>query len=206
MQLKNRFFTIDKTYGPEEIKEKGSRFIAYLFHINSKEEANSIIKDMNKKYHDATHVCFAYRLGKGEELYFRYNDNGEPKGTAGLPIYKEIKSKDYYNVLITVIRYYGGIKLGTGGLTRAYAQSARKVLNSSKKVATLIRRSASVFSPYDFTGDMKQIINHYSVKIYKQDYLSNGVNMVLSIPEEIFKEIEKTISDRSKGKVKLKSK
>lgn len=206
MLLKNRFFTIDKNYGPEEIKEKGSRFISYSFHITSKEEATSIIKNLNKKYHDATHVCFAYRLGNGKELYFRYNDNGEPGGTAGLPIYKEIKANDYYNVLIAVIRYYGGVKLGTGGLTRAYAQSARKILDSSKKIAVLIRRSASIFFPFDFTGEIMQIINHYSIKIYKQNYLSDGVNMILSIPEEIFNEIDKIVSDKSKGKVKLKHK
>ncbi len=206
MLLKNRFFTVDKNYGPEEIKEKGSRFITYLFRITSKEEATSIIKDLNKKYHDATHVCFAYRLGNGKELYFRYNDNGEPGGTAGLPIYKEIKAKEYYNVLIAVIRYYGGIKLGTGGLTRAYAQSARKILDSSKKIAVLIRRSASIFFPFDFTGEIMQIINHYSINIYKQNYLSDGVNMVLSIPEENFNEIDKLISDKSKGNIKLKPK
>ncbi|MCU0286787.1 MAG: YigZ family protein [Acidobacteria bacterium] len=195
------FYTIDKIYGPEEIKEKGSRFIAYLYPVDTKETVDTFINLLWKNYYDATHVCFACRLGKGEEQYVRCNDDGEPSGTAGLPIYHEIKSKDYFNVLAAVIRYYGGVKLGTGGLTRAYSQAARKVLDLTAKITIQIKQKISLSFPFNFTGEIMQIVNRFSIYILKQEYSADGIRMELDVPIGKVEEIKKQLIERSSGKI-----
>ena len=198
------FFTIDKEYGPEEIKEKGSRFISYLYPVKTKEAADMIIARLRKKYHDSTHVCFAYRLGSGKEDYFRYNDDGEPSGTAGLPIYNEIKSKEYFNTLVAVIRYYGGTKLGTGGLTRAYGQVAKKVLDISERVTIHVKKRVFISFPFDFTGEMMQVVNRFGLDIVKQDYRADGIHMLLEVPIAKVDEVSKRVIERSGGKIKMR--
>jgi uncharacterized YigZ family protein len=205
MKVIESFFTVDREYGPEEIKEKGSRFISYLYPVKTKETADTIIARLRKKYHDSTHVCFAYRLGNGDEDYFRYNDNGEPSGTAGLPIYNEIKSKEYFNTLVAVIRYYGGTKLGTGGLTRAYGQAAKKVLDVSQRVTIHVKQKVSIFFPFDFTGEIMQVVNRFSLDVVKQDYSAHGVQMQLEIPVAKLDDVSKQIIDRSNGKIRLEN-
>jgi uncharacterized YigZ family protein len=198
------FFTIDKQYGPEELKQKGSRFIAYLYPVETKGATESIVAGLRKKYYDASHVCFAYRLGEGHEAYFRYNDDGEPSGTAGLPIYNEIKSKQYFNVLAVVVRYFGGTKLGTGGLTRAYGQAAKKVLDISKRIIVHIKQRVSVSFPFDFTGEIMQLVNRFSLEIVNRDYSADGILMQLDVPVGKVGEVEQQVIDRSGGKIRLK--
>lgn len=198
------FFTIDGEYGPEEFKEKGSRFISYLFPVGSREEADAVIARLRKKYYDSTHVCFAYRLGNGREDYFRYNDDGEPSGTAGLPIYNEIRSKAYFNVLAAVVRYYGGTKLGTGGLTRAYGQAAKNVLEVSKAVTVHVKHRVSVSFPFDFTGEIMQVVNRFALDIVKQDYSPGGIYMELDVPVAKVTEVGRQIVERSGGKIGIK--
>ena len=197
------YFTIDREHGPEEVKEKGSRFISYLFPVADKDTINRIIKKLRKKFHNATHVCFAYRLKGGEWESSYTNDDGEPAGTAGIPIYNEIKNKKYFNVLLVVVRYFGGVKLGTGGLTRAYSFSARKVLDISEKVSKYLKKNYEVSFPFDFTGDMMQIVKKFSIDILKKDYSSDGIYMHISIPAGVINEVKKTISGRSNGKIEL---
>ncbi len=203
-RLIESFFTIQKEYGPEEIKEKGSRFISYIFPVGKKEAADTIITGLRKKYYDASHVCFAYRLGKGQEVYFRYNDDGEPSGTAGLPIYNEIKRKQYFNVLAVVVRYFGGTKLGTGGLTRAYGQAAKKVLDISTRITVHIKQRVTVSFPFDFTGEIMQLVNRFSLEIVNRDYSADGIVMQLDVPVNKVGEVKQQIIDRSGGKIRLK--
>ncbi|MCP4154955.1 MAG: hypothetical protein GY757_44945 [bacterium] len=198
------YLTIDKEYGPEEFKEKGSRFVSYLYPADSKETADTILAAMRKKFYDSTHVCFAYRLGHGKEDYFRFNDDGEPSGTAGLPIYNEIKSKKYFNVLVAVVRYYGGTKLGTGGLTRAYGQSAKMVLEVSGEVIIHLKKRLSVSFPFDFTGEIMQVVNRFGLDIVNQEYSAEGIDMLLDIPVIKVEDVAKQIIERSGGKIKIK--
>jgi uncharacterized YigZ family protein len=197
------FLTIDQTFGPEEIKEKGSRFISFIYPVKTKDAAETAIAGLRKKYYDSTHVCFAYRLGEGVESYFRYNDDGEPSGTAGLPIYNEIKSKSYFNILAAVVRYYGGTKLGTGGLTRAYGRAAKLVLDASVPVTVRITCSVSLSLPYDFTGELMHLINRFSIYIQKQEYSSGGIDIELDVPVAALEEFKHLITERSGGKIKL---
>lgn len=201
--LPERYFTIGKIYGPEEIKEKGSRFLAYLYPVATAAEIDSIIAELRKKYHDATHVCFAFRLGKGTEAYFRSSDDGEPSGTAGLPIYNEIKNKEYLNVLAVVIRYFGGTKLGTGGLARAYAAATRKIIERAKTLTIRIKKEISLEFPYQFAGEIMKVIHRSALDIVKQEYTGTGVSLKLAVPVTRVKEVEKTLADISKGQLKF---
>jgi len=112
----------------EEIlfKEKGSKFIGFGFSVDDESEAKKYLENLWQKYPDATHICYAYRLGVNGEIY-RANDDGEPSGSAGLPIYNQIISKEITNVLVASVRYYGGTKLGVSGLIKAYKLSAQMV-------------------------------------------------------------------------------
>jgi uncharacterized YigZ family protein len=198
------YYTIGKIYGPEEIKEKGSRFLAYLYPVATAAEIDSIIGKLRKKYHEASHVCFAFRLGKGTEEYFRCNDDGEPNATAGLPIYNEIKSKEYLNVLAVVIRYFGGTKLGTGGLARTYAAAARKVIGKATTSTVRITKEISLEFPYVFTGEIMKIIHRFALDIIKQEYTDRGVLINLAVPVARMKEVEKILTDISKGQLKFR--
>lgn len=197
------FLTIGKSCGPEELKEKGSRFISYLYPVSTPEEAESLIAGLRKKYHDATHVCFAFRLGEGKEDYFRFSDDGEPGGTAGLPIYNEIKSKGFFNVLAAVIRYFGGSKLGTGGLVRAYAGAARKVIDTAETIPIYIKKEVLLDFPYDFTGEMMQIVNRFSLEVVRREYTDKGVSMKLAVPLASLNKVAQAVADITNGKLQL---
>ena len=122
----NITYTI-KTNGEYEFVEKKSRFISYAYFVDSVELTEKYLKELRKKYYDARHICYAYILNS--PVVEKCSDDGEPNGTAGYPILNVIKKKNLTNVLVAVVRYFGGIKLGAGGLTRAYTKACAGVLN-----------------------------------------------------------------------------
>ncbi len=197
------YHTIKQPYGPEEFKEKGSRFLSYLFPVSTLKEVETRISELRKKYHDANHVCPAFRLGEGTEEYIRFSDDGEPGGTAGLPIFNEIKSKNYFNILAVVIRYFGGIKLGTGGLVRAYSASARQVLQTAQSVTVYLKKKLILEFPYEFTGEIMQVVNRYDLDIVNRDYTGTGAALHLAIPVGRVDEVARSVSDISGGKLRL---
>ena len=125
----SRFVTIAHE-GKSIVREKMSRFLAFALPASSAEEAKSIIADFTNRYHDARHVCWAYMTG-ADRAEYQSSDNGEPSGTAGKPILGQINSLGLTNVVVIVVRYFGGIKLGTSGLIAAYRQAAREALEDS---------------------------------------------------------------------------
>jgi len=201
--MRSSFKTIEYDCGPVEIKERGSKFISFVYPVSSKEEAEGMVKDLRVEYHDATHVCYAYVLGAGEEDYFRYNDDGEPSGTAGIPIYNEIKRLQLFNVLVAVVRYFGGTRLGTGGLARAYGQSARLVLESATTVEKQITRRFEFHLPFDLQGEMMSVINHLDINIVSQDYDAEGVYIELSVPLRAVEEFKNAVAEKSAGRIVL---
>jgi uncharacterized YigZ family protein len=132
--------TIKTISAPSEaiFKEKRSKFLAFAYPVENETEIKEKITFLKKKYHDARHHCYAYILGADKSTY-RMNDDGEPSGTAGRPIHGQLLSKEVTNVLIIVVRYFGGVKLGTGGLRVAYKLSAKEALEN----ATIIEKSVS---------------------------------------------------------------
>ena len=196
-----QFKTVFKTTQPIEIKEKNSRFISQCFHISTKDEAEEIVKKLWKEHYDCTHICFAYILGEGEITTFRYSDDGEPSGTAGLPIYNEILHKELFNVLVTSVRYYGGIKLGTGGLTRTYGASARAALDSCEVETVIIKKEVKVDIPFDFTGIAMSYIGRFDgLEIKSTTYTESGSTITVSIPIASVERFTADLIEKSCGK------
>ena len=129
-------------------KEKGSKFFSFVFPVKDLSEVKSILGELKKKYYDATHHCYAYILGFEKEV-FRMNDDGEPSSTAGKPIYGQLQSKNLTNVLLVVIRYFGGTKLGVSGLIKAYKTAAAECLSAAMIVEKKVRLSYKVMFPYE---------------------------------------------------------
>lgn len=126
------------TKGDHEIKIKGSRFIGRARPCQTEQEAEDRIAALRKKFYNATHNCFAYRVGLEKNKKFKYSDDGEPSGTAGKPIYDIIEGRDLTNILVVVTRYFGGTKLGTGGLVRAYGEAAAESIKAAGVAEKLI--------------------------------------------------------------------
>lgn len=162
-----------------EIVVKASRFIGSLAPAASKEEAMGYVEDIRKEFYDATHNCFAYRLGPNG-LNFRTADDGEPSGSAGKPILFEMQKANVSDVVVVVTRYYGGTKLGVGGLARAYAAAAEEVLKLCTKLDVIQTKSLRVFCVYEDVNIIKRLLHHYAAK-YEETY-GDAVEFVADIP------------------------
>jgi uncharacterized YigZ family protein len=150
-------------------KEKSSKFIAFAVPVKSEVEVNEQLKAIKKEYHDANHHCFAYRLGFEKEL-FRYSDDGEPSGTAGKPIYGQLLSFDLTNILLIVVRYFGGTKLGVSGLIRAYKTSARGVINVSNIITKTLNEVFDVEFEYQNMNAVMRILKESETKPLENNF------------------------------------
>ena len=149
--------------------EKRSKFISFAFYVESEEETKEILDDLRSKYYDARHVCYAYLIGH-DDIQYRANDDGEPSGTAGRPILGQIRSFELTNVLIAVVRYFGGIKLGTGGLIVAYKAAAADALSNAMIVSRTIDEVLSFKFEYPFMNDVMRIIKDMDAAVLEQDF------------------------------------
>lgn len=149
--------------------EKRSKFIAYAVPVRTVEEVKEQVEKFRKQYYDARHVCWAYMLGH-ERKNFRANDDGEPSGTAGKPILGQINSNELTNVLVVVIRYFGGIKLGTGGLIVAYKAAAAEVLAVAEVEERTVDVDIKVIYEYPFMNGVMRIIKEMNVEIVSQSF------------------------------------
>ena len=146
----------------EVYKEKGSKFISLAFPVTTQEEIKEIVKDIKKEYFDARHHCYAYILGYNKSV-FRLNDDGEPSSTAGKPIYGQLQSKNLTNILVVVVRYFGGTKLGVSGLIQAYKQATIDVLDNSKIIEKTVDEIYSVCFEYSLMNDVMKIMKEYDL-------------------------------------------
>ena len=175
-----------------ELTEKKSKFIANLIYIESKEQAQNVIKDFKKKYHDARHNCYAYRVIEEDSIYEKSSDDGEPSGTAGGPILNILQKNNLCNVLVIVTRYFGGILLGTGGLVRCYSNSTIGALEKSE--ITEIVQGVQYLIQIDYSNfeNLKRFFNKNNISILKIDYnelITCQVQMDLDIKENFLKEV-----------------
>lgn len=159
--------------------EKRSKFLAFAIPVSTLDEVKEHLKFYEKKYFDARHVCYAYMLG-AERSDYRANDNGEPSGTAGRPILGQINSFGLTDVLIVVVRYFGGIKLGTSGLIVAYKAAAQEALNSADIIEKTVDEDVSFSFEYPFLNDVMRIVKEESPEIVSQDF-DNDCQMTLRI-------------------------
>ena len=167
----NSFLSI-KTESKGYFKDKGSKFLSFAFPVKTVEESLSIIKQKRKEFYDATHICYAYMLGN-ERNTFRINDDGEPSGTAGKPILGQINSKVLTNILVIVVRYFGGILLGTSGLINAYKNAASEVLNNAEIVEIAIEKQLKITCGYDDLNFIIRLIKDLEVKVIHQNMSVN---------------------------------
>lgn len=173
-----------------QVVEKKSKFIANMFYIESMEEADRIIKETKKKYHDARHNCFAYILetGEYEGLLVKYNDDGEPSGTAGAPMLNILANEGLSNVLVIVTRYFGGILLGTGGLVRAYSEAVKEALKEADFVEKAMGYIATLEVEYNDLDKTKYYLKQKNVKIVDIEYAENVV-LKIEVKKDFIEEL-----------------
>ena len=168
-----------KTEGEGYYTEKRSKFLAFAHHVTSVEEIKDILAHYRKKYYDARHVCYAYMLGP-ERTEFRANDDGEPSSTAGKPILGQINSQELTDILIVVVRYYGGVNLGTSGLIVAYREAASDAIAHSEIETRQVEELVTYSFAYPMMNDVMRIIKEMQPRIVSQTY-DNTCEIRLSI-------------------------
>lgn len=169
----------EKAIGEGFYSEKRSKFLAFAHHVDSVEEALEIVKAYKKKYYDARHCCYAYRI-RPDGTDCRANDDGEPSSTAGKPILGQIDSHGLTNTLVCVIRYFGGVKLGTGGLIVAYREAASDALEKSEIEERFVEEEVAFTFTYPMMNDVMKIIKEMNPRIVSQVF-DNTCEIVLSI-------------------------
>lgn len=172
--------------------EKRSKFLAFAFPVENVEEVKMHVAAIQKQYYDARHACYAYMLG-AERTDFRANDNGEPSGTAGKPILGQINSYGLTNILIVVVRYFGGIKLGTSGLIVAYRQAAIEALENATIVERTIDDDISFSYEFPFMNEVMKVVKELNPQIISQDYDMNCA-MTLRIRRGMMPQLRERLS------------
>lgn len=175
----DEYKTITNKIGEGTYSEKRSKFLAFSHHVETLDEVKEIVASYRKKYYDARHVCYAYMLGV-ERTEFRANDDGEPSSTAGKPILGQINSNDLTDILIIVVRYYGGVNLGTGGLIVAYKAAAALAIEDSVQETRQVEELVKYDFPYVMMNDVMRVVKEMQPRIVSQEY-DNTCSITLSI-------------------------
>ena len=188
----DEYKTITNKIGEGTYSEKRSKFLAFSHHVETLDEVKGIVAAYRKKYYDARHVCYAYMLG-AERTEFRANDDGEPSSTAGKPILGQINSHDLTDILIIVVRYYGGVNLGTGGLIVAYKATAALAIEDSIQETRQVEELVKYDFPYVMMNDVMRVVKEMQPRIVSQEY-DNTCSITLSI--------RKSEADTLRGRLK----
>ncbi|MAB49764.1 MAG: YigZ family protein [Flavobacteriaceae bacterium] len=167
MLTEDTYKTISKPSIGELFKDKNSKFIGYAFHVENEDQIKTHIEEVKKEHYSARHWCYAYQLGT-ETTTFRANDDGEPNNSAGMPIYGQIQSFEVTNVLVIVVRYYGGVKLGVGGLINAYKTGAQFALEASEIVEKTINKQFILKFEYKNMSKVMRILKENQIEILNQ--------------------------------------
>jgi uncharacterized YigZ family protein len=165
---KDEFLTLEKP-AQGTYKEKGSRFLGFAFPVESEDQVKTRLERIKNQYHDARHHCYAYRLGADHQT-FRMNDDGEPSSTAGRPIYGQIQSYQLTNVLVVVVRYFGGTLLGTSGLIRAYKQAAGEALKQAKIIKKTVKSLYQLEFDYALMGEVMRLLHETGIQPYEREF------------------------------------
>lgn len=181
--MTDEYKTITEVIGEGFYSEKRSKFLAFAHHVETIDEIKDILASYRKKYYDARHVCYAYVLG-ADKTDFRANDDGEPSSTAGKPILGQINSYDLTNVLVIVVRYYGGVNLGTGGLIVAYRTAAADALDHATIETRLVEEVITYSFPYPMMNAVMRVIKEMQPRIVSQTF-DNTCSISMSIRQEM---------------------
>lgn len=166
--MEDFYFTIKKPTEAVLFKDKNSKFYGYVYPVTNEEQIKGYIIALKKEHHAGRHWCYAYQIGNINSHY-RTNDDGEPNNSAGMPIYGQIQSFNLTNVLVVVVRYFGGVKLGMGGLIQAYKTTAQMAIEISEIVKKTINQTYEVCFEYKNIHIVMRIVKEYHLKILKQD-------------------------------------
>ncbi len=178
--MKNTGYQTIKTDSRGYFKDRGSKFLAFAFPAANENDINNKLDNLRREYHDARHHCYAWRLG-AEKDQFRANDDGEPSGTAGRPILGQIEKHDLTNILIIVIRYFGGTLLGTGGLINAYRSAAADAIERSVIVTKTVDQIISVSFPYESMNNVMKIVKDERAEQIDQNF-GTDCNLLIRVP------------------------
>ncbi|HNX60896.1 MAG TPA: YigZ family protein [Spirochaetota bacterium] len=190
-----------REYFSAEIDVKRSRFLAELFPVSTQEEARTLLKSQKDKYFDATHVVHAFVLGSTGGI-LGCSDDGEPSGTAGKPVLNVLKGSDVTGAMLTVTRWFGGTLLGTGGLVKAYGDSAKAVISVAKLFEIIPMTKFSVSMPYDLFEKIKRDLPVFEVVISSEDF-GSAVDLQGMIPDSRADEFVRRVNDQSSGRVRV---
>ncbi|NQV78400.1 MAG: YigZ family protein [Lutibacter sp.] len=193
MSNKDTYKTIEIANGDVIFKEKGSKFIGYIFPVTSEEEVKIHIDELKKKHHTARHWCYAWQLGI-EEVKYRANDDGEPNNSAGQPIYGQLLSFDITNVLIVIVRYFGGTKLGVGGLISAYKTTAKLTLDESTIVKRTVDINFQLIFEYKDMNKVMRIIKENNIDV-KNQTMNLNCEYLISVRKKNAQKIEQLFID-----------
>jgi len=185
-----------------ELKEKGSRFICRAKPVSTREQAENFISSICQKHYDATHNCYAYRIGRDKDIITRYNDDGEPAGTAGKPILQAITTRGLTNVVVVVTRYFGGTKLGTGGLVRAYGGTAVLALDKAEIIVEYLKTNVKIIYTYQFSNLVRNLIDKYNAEIIATDY-GDLVQQNIKIRKSKTNDFINQLTNKSSGNVQV---
>ncbi len=162
----HEYKTIAKPVENILLKEKGSKFIGYAYPINNDDDLKNVLDKIRTEHPKATHHCYAFRIGLNGENY-RANDDGEPSGSAGLPIYNQLLANEITNVIVIVVRYYGGTKLGVSGLVKTYKESAKITLEESQIITKELETDVHISFPFSIQNTIFTLLGKYDAKILK---------------------------------------
>jgi uncharacterized YigZ family protein len=166
---------VPKAEGRGEVRDRASRFFGVAVRTSSPSAAEDVLEELRRRYHDATHVAFAWRIGAGPGLRLRASDAGEPAGTAGRPIAAAIESAGLTDTLVAVVRYFGGTKLGTGGLSRAYRLAAERALASAGAETVFETARVAVRCPYEKSGPLRRLLDPPAVRLVSERFTPEPV-------------------------------
>lgn len=181
-----------KSLSEGQYSEKRSKFLAFALPVENVDEVRELVAQYQKKYYDARHACYAYMIGADRHT-FRANDNGEPSGTAGKPILGQINSNELTNILIIVVRYFGGIKLGTSGLIQAYKAAAAEAISNAEIVTKTVDENLSVAYEFPMMNSVMKVIKDLNPKIISQGY-ETDCTMTLQIRRGMIPELKSRLS------------
>ena len=199
-ETKDTYKTITEASPESLFKDRGSKFFGYAFPVTSEGDIDNCIQQLKKQHHTARHWCYAWQLGKSYDRY-RANDDGEPSNSAGMPIYGQLQAFDITNVLVVVVRYFGGTKLGVGGLIQAYKAAAQETLTHASIVEKTIDESLTITFEYPKMNTVMRIIKDEKLRIVSQE-MQLSCEITMDIRQKDYSRVFQIFSDTYKVNIK----
>jgi uncharacterized YigZ family protein len=199
--MKTSYRTVDAAVHHETERIKGSRFLADVFPAATQQEVAEVLEGIQRQQPKASHHCYAYRLG-AEGSNFRVQDHGEPTGSAGRPILQQIDALELTDLGVVVTRYFGGTKLGVGGLMRAYGGAAAAALQQARIVVRTLHRQLQLHYPYDCERLVQTVLSAYQLRSNGAEY-STEVRLQVAVPLKIVEELSLALRDRTAGRIRV---